>query len=232
MPESPLKPGEIVSVIAEQAAADEERMARRQDRRISIVEASLLAIVAVLAALSGYAAAKWSTDSSAMLAQAAAERSQANSANIDAVNTLNFDVTAFNDWFAAFVAGNQSAMAIAQRRFTPNFKTAFDAWIATNPESNPQAPPGPTYMPQYKQPEKQLAAKLNSEATADYEAGVKAGTNSDNYILITVYLATVLFLAGIGSHFAFRKIRYALAVVGTGVVVLAVVLLAASPKPT
>ena len=217
--------------MAEEAASDEERIARRLDRRISIVEASLLAIVAVLAALSGYAAARWSTESSNLLAHASAERTQANAASLDALNSLNFDVTAFNDWFSAYVANNTTAMDIAARRFTPNFKNAFEAWLLTNPETNPQAPPGPSYMPQYKEPEKQLAAQLNAQADTDYAAGVKAGANSDSYILITVYLATVLFLAGIGSHFAFRKIRYALAGVGTAILILAVVLLAISPKP-
>ena len=232
MPEAPLTPGEMESVIAEQAASEAERIGRRQDRRISIVEASLLAIVAVLAALSGYAAARWSTEASNLLAHASAERTQANAASLDALNSLNFDVTAFNAWFSAYLAQNQTAMDIAARRFTPNFKNAFDAWLLTNPETNPQAPPGPTYMPQYKQPEKQLAAQLNADAEMAYAAGVKAGANSDNYILITVYLATVLFLAGIGSHFAFRRIRYALAGLSSVILILAVVLLAISPKPS
>lgn len=218
--------------MAEEAAAEQERISRSQDRRISIIEASLLAIVAVLAALSGYAAARWSTESSNLLAHASAERTQANAANVDALNTLNFDVTAFNAWFAAYVAQNRTAMDIAARRFTPNFKHAFEAWLLTSPETNPTAPPGPTYMPQYQQPEKQHAATLSAAADHDYDAGVKAGANSDSYILITVYLATVLFLAGIGSHFAFRRIRYALAGVGSAILLLAVVLLAISPKPT
>lgn len=232
MPESPLTPGEMAPVMAEEAAAAEARIARRQDRRIAIIEASLLAIVAVLAALSGYGAARWSTESTDLLAHASAERTQANAASLDALNTLNFDVTAFNDWFAAYVSQNQTAMDIAARRFTPNFKNAFEAWLLTSPETNPAAPPGPTYMPQYMQPEKQHAAQLNATADGDYTTGVKAGANSDSYILITVYLATVLFLAGIGSHFAFRKIRYALAGLGTAILILAVVLLAISPKPS
>lgn len=230
VPES-LPPGELSTVMMESAAADEERTAKRALRRISIVEAALLAIVAVLAALSGYAAAKWSTDSSVLLARASAERTQASTASVEALNTLNFDVTAFNDWFAAYVAGNSTAMAVAQRRFTPNFKNAFDAWLATSPESNPAAPPGPTYMPQYRQPEKQQAANLTARAEANYTTGVEAGANSDSYILITVYLATVLFLAGIGSHFAYQRVRYALAGVGTAILIVAVILLALSPKP-
>ena len=66
-------------------------------------------------------------------------------------------------------------------------------------------------MPQYHQPQKAKAAKLNAQATVDYAAGEKAGSNSDDYVRTTVYLAIVLFLAGIGSHFDYRSIRYGLA---------------------
>ncbi len=217
--------------LAEHAEQDEEEREKKLNRTISIFEAALLAIVAVLAAWSGYAAAKFSTDSSLLLATSNADRSQANAANLDALNSLNFDLTTFNDWFTAYVAGNKTAMAIAEKRFSPNFHNAFNAWQATDPETNPDAPPGPTYMPEYRQPQKALAAKLNAMATKDYNAGQKAGANSDSYVRTTVYLATVLFLAGIGSHFSYRIIRYGLAGVGCAILVLAIVLLATSPKP-
>ena len=79
--------------------------------------------------------------------------------------------------------------------------------------------------------QKVLAAKLNAQANADYNAGEKAGANSDSYVRTTVYLATVLFLAGIGSHFVYRTIRYGLATVGCAILILAIVLLATAPKP-
>ena len=157
---------------------------------------------------------------------------EANAASLDAVNALNFDVTTFNDWFTAYVGGNRSAMAIAENRFTPNLDAAFQAWLATGPATNPASPPGPTYMPQYHQPQKAQAAKLNAQATVDYAAGEKAGSNSNDYVRTTVYLAIVLFLAGIGSHFDYRSIRYGLAGFGGALLVVAIVLLATAPKPT
>jgi hypothetical protein len=187
--------------------------------------------VAVLAAYSGWAAAKWSTEASLSLARASADRAEANAASLDALNNLNFDVTAFNAWFTAYVAHDSTSMAIAAKRFTPNFRRAFEAWLATNPATNPAAPPGPTYMPQYQQPAKAQADALNAQATAEYTRGQKAGGTSDNYIRTTVYLATVLFLAGLGGHFGYRAIRYGLAIVGTGILGVAIVILATSPRP-
>ncbi len=210
---------------------DEEEREKKLNKAVSMFEAALLALVAVLAAYSGWAAAKWSTESSLQLATASTDRAKAAAANLDALNSLNFDLATFNDWFSASVVGNTTAMAIAEQRFRPNFHRAFQAWLATNPETNPDAPPGPTYMPQYHQPAKVLAATLNAKATADYSAGEKAGANADNYVLTTVYLATVLFLAGIGSHFGFRAIRYTLAGVGSAILIVAIVSLATARQP-
>lgn len=233
MPEglSPAEAGKGIREHIERHGEEREEREKRNNRTISIVEASLLAIVAVLAAYSGWAAAKFSTDSSLSLARASANRAEANAASLDALNSLNFDVTAFNAWFTAYVAHDTTSMAIAEKRFTPNFRRAFDAWLATDPATNPHAAPGPTYMPQYKQPDKVRAAALNATATAEYTRGEHEGSTSDDYVRTTVYLATVLFLAGLGGHFTYRGIRYGLAAVGSAILLVSMVLLASAPKP-
>jgi hypothetical protein len=112
-----------------------------------IIEAVLLAVVAVLAAWSGFAAAKWGTESSLALAKASAARTEANRAAYQAADLKNFDTLTFNAWLTAYVVRNKNAMQVAERRFRPQFLVAFNAWLATHPFTNPQAPPGPTYMP-------------------------------------------------------------------------------------
>ena len=51
-----------------------------QDRRVTIIEAALLAVVALLAAWSGHASAKWSTESRLDLARASTARVEADRA--------------------------------------------------------------------------------------------------------------------------------------------------------
>jgi len=117
------------------------------------------------------------------------------------------------------------------RRFRPQLRIAFDAWQATNPDTNPAAPPGPTFMKEYVQPELAQAADLDKradEATAD---GDRAGLVADNYIRITLLLATVLFLVGIGTTFTQKRSRYVLASVGGVMLLAAVVLIAQQPLP-
>ena len=96
-------------------------------------------------------------------------------------------------WFAAYTVDNKRAMILAERRFRPQFKVAFDAWRRTHPETNPHAPKGPTYVPQYKQPGAAKARRLDDRTDAQFDKGEHAGEVSDKYIRTTVFLASVLF---------------------------------------
>ncbi len=205
---------------------------KNQSHALTIIEAVLLAVVAIMAAYSGYASARWGTESSLKLAKAATARTEANRASEIGDTTKDFDALTFNAWFTAYAVGNQTAMAVAERRFRPAFRIAFNAWIATDPFTNPNAPPGPSYMPQYVQPEQAQTNRLDAQADAYYAIGATAGTNSDSYVRIVVYLATVLFLIGISSHFRVRAARIGLVVVGGAILTFSVVLLIQAPKPS
>jgi hypothetical protein len=229
MPEG-LSPQEVANEISEHANRQEEARDRRF-RRVSIIEAILLSIVALLAAWSGYAAAKWSTESRVDLAEASTKRSEANRADLRAMSLRNFDSTTFDAWFAAYTVGNKQAMALAERRFRPDFRVAFDAWRATDPEQNPNAPKGPTYMPQYQQPGIQEANALDQQATTAFADGSDAGETSDEYVRVTVFLASVLFLIGISTQFVVRGVRYALVGVGAALLIFSLIQLTQIASP-
>ena len=211
------------------AAADDDRGHR--DRTLSIIEALLLSLVAVLAAYSGFAAAKWSTESSVSLAGASAARTKANRADLEALQIRTLDSVSFNAWFTAFTAGNARAQQLAERRLRPGYRPAFYAWLATDPAHNPKAPPGPSYMPQYVIPQQVAATANDAKADAEFKRGTEAGATGDKYVRDTVYLATVLFLVGISGHFRLRQARYALIAVGSAILVFAVVQLLGLPGP-
>ena len=132
----------------------------------------------------------------------------------------NLDYSAFNAWFGAWVVGDEEAQAIAVRRFRPELKVAFDAWIAQDPATNPDAAPGPTFMPEYKQPEVEHGKELDARGDEKFARDPRSGETADKYVRATVYLATVLFLVGISGHFRVRIARYGL--VGVGVIVLTI----------
>jgi hypothetical protein len=221
---------EVGKQIAERSREHDEAR-ERQDRIVSIAEAVLLSIVALMAAWSGYAAAKWSTESRVDLSRASAARTQASQADLKTVSLRNFDSSTFEAWFAAYTARNHQAEALAERRFRPQFRVAFEAWRATKPETNPNAPPGPTYMPQYRQPGIAQANALDSQADEAFAEGSEAGERSDKYVRTTVFLASVLFLVGISTRFPLRGGRYALVALGAVLLIVSIVQLTQLPGP-
>jgi hypothetical protein len=200
-------------------------------RRASIIEAVLLSIVAIVAAYSGFSAAKWNTEASVSLAKASTARAKASRADLEALTKRNFDSSTFTVWFSAYVAGNKVAERIAERRFSPEFRPAFNAWIATHPATNPHAPPGPTYMKQYRQRGIALANAYDASADAHFAEGQHAGSTSDDYVRTTVFLASVLFLVGISGHFPLVAARYGLVAIGAVLLVISLVQLAELPRP-
>lgn len=232
MPEG-LSASEVGKEIGEhkKSAEGQEHETARHDRLLSITEAVLLSIVAVFAAYSGFAAAKWGTESSITLAKASAARTKANRADLEGLQLRTIDSVSFNAWFTAFVAGNANAEGLAERRLRPGYRPAFRAWLATDPAHNPNAPPGPSYMPQYVIPQEQASKVYDAQADANFTRGSEAGATSDKYVRDTVYLATVLFLVGISGHFPVRQGRYGLIGIGCLFLVFALVQLLNLPGP-
>jgi hypothetical protein len=201
----------------------------RHSRIVQICEALLLALVTITAAWAGYSAARWGTASRVDIAESSALRNVATRDDLTALSLRNFDSGTFNAWFIAFTLNSPAKEAIAERRFRPAFRVAFKAWMATNPLHNPHAPAGPTYMPQYKLPAQATANALDSAADVKFQAGSQDGLIGDNYVRITVFLAAVLFLVGIGSSFRLNSVRYALITFGSVLLILSIVLILAQP---
>jgi hypothetical protein len=202
-----------------------------RDHRLSVAEAVLLSVVALLAAWSGYAAAQWSTESRVQLAESAVMRTNANRAQLEASTLRNFDSSTFEAWFAAYIAKNEQGMRIAERRFRPGFAVAFRAWRKTSPETNPNAPPGPTYMPQYRAPGLATARALDRRAEDSFRRGERSGETADKYVRLTVLLATILFLVGISTQFPLRRIRWGLMGLGLVLLTISVAQLTTLPLP-
>jgi hypothetical protein len=232
-----LNPIEVGKKLHEHGEAEHEETAKdrhdeakdRHSRIVQICEAVLLALVTVTAAWAGYSAARWGTESRVDIAQASSLGNLATRDDLSAISLRNFDASTFNAWFVAFTLNSPQKEAIAVRRFRPQFLVAFNAWMATDPLHNPHAPPGPTYMPEYKQPQQTQADTLDTESVAKFTAGNDAGLTGDNYVRITVFLAAVLFIVGIGSSFKLPGVRYALVAFGSVLLVFSIVLILQQP---
>ena len=84
-------------------------------------------------------------------------------------------------------------------------------------------------MPQYKVLQQSQANALDAQSAAKFTAGNDAGLTGDNYVRITVFLAAVLFIVGIGSSFKLHGVRYALVAFGSVLLVFSIVLILQQP---
>ncbi len=203
----------------------------QRDRWVAIFEAVLLSIVALLAAWSGFSAAKWGTESSLSLAKASSTRTKASLALIQANQIRTQDSVSFNAAETAYATGNTKLFQLDLNRMRPGYRPAVEAWLALHPLKNPHAPPDPSYMPQYRIPQQAAGLALSAQADAYFNAGESAAGTADKYVRLTVFLAAVLFLVGIGSRFPVRAARYGLVGVAAVLLVISVVQLLSLPGP-
>jgi hypothetical protein len=228
---SPSEVGKEVHEHAEHAAEQAGSVASRHGTLISIIEAVLLSIVTLTAAWTGYAAAKWNTESSLNLAKASTFRTKSNGAYLESFALRSQDASNFNAWFSAYLSGDKQSERVAEARFRPQYDVAFRAWLKTKPFTNPHAPKGPQYMPQYHPTGLALSTTLNAHADARYAVGEHAASVSDRYIRVTVILASVLFLVGLSSHFPLAGVRWGLVGVGAALLLFAAAEILQLPRP-
>jgi hypothetical protein len=68
-------------------------------------------------------------------------------------------------------------------------------------------------MPEYRSSKEEQAVGLNDQAAEIFEQGTQARQHSDEYVRVTVTLATVLLLLAISQRFKTRGARLGLLVV-------------------
>lgn len=168
---------------------------------VEILEALVLAMVAIATAWSGYQAAKWEALSAKNYALASRTTVRAQEGMTLAGQNHLYDVVTFNAWISARSSGNQKLAAVYERRFRPEFRTAFAAWQKVDPFNNPSAPAGPTFMPDYSDSNRRESAELSKRANDYFEEGVTTREQGDNYVKVTVFLATVLLLTALSQRF-------------------------------
>jgi hypothetical protein len=203
---------------AHEATASAQKEERRHVEILEILEALLLAVVAVATAWSGYQSARWDSRATLDYGHASRYSNQANQQATLGGQQKLLDVTTFNTWIDAVASGHPQVAALYVRRFSPEYRVAFDAWLKTNPLHNPKAPPGPSFMPEYHNHLLAQSVATGAKATAVFDRGTAARETGDDYVRTTVILASVLFLVAISRRFGLRLAR--LSLLGLGLVLL------------
>jgi hypothetical protein len=202
---------------------------RRHIETVEILEAVLLAVVALATALSGLEAARWDGESAKAYATSSRLRVESQSAQLSSNQTLLYNTGTLNSWMQATSSGDKKLARLLAARFTPNYAAAFRAWLKLDPLTNSHAPVGPRFMPGYKDPLAAQATRIGNEATTEFTAGVDDRVTAEKYVRVTVILAAVLFLIAIGQRFTLRNVRVGVTAIAGGFLVYCFVLLLAYP---
>jgi hypothetical protein len=197
---------------------------------LELLEAVVLAAVAVLTAWSGYQAARWDARSAAAYAKASSITAAAQEQNTLAGQDHLYDISTFNSWIAAKSSHDEVLAGIFEKRFRPEYAAAYAAWMKTDPFHNAVAAPGPSFMPEYHNARLEKARALGEESRAQYETGVQARETGDEYVRITVVLATVLLLTALSQRFRIHAARVGLVAVASVMLVVAIYWMTTYPR--
>jgi hypothetical protein len=184
-----------------------------EHRFLETIEAIVLAIIAVTTAWSGYQAALWNGHQAELYSIAGKLRVQAEGAATAANQERLYNASTVAEWLRAEAQGQTKLADIFERRFLPEFRPVFEAWKKTDPLNNVNAPAGPQQMPGYHSARSDEASKLNDQAAETFEQGNVARQHSDQYVRVTVTLATLLLLISIAQRFKIHAVRLGIAVI-------------------
>jgi hypothetical protein len=193
------------AVTADDWSGPPDRPPVRHDR-LELASAVVLALATVLAAWSAYQATRWGGEQSKASGQAAAKRVEAaQDTSLFAAEAI-VDTQLFIAWLEVQrTPDGQEMAAFFEERFREEFKPAFEAWLAQVPAGG--IPPGtPFEMDAYESATADVVMGLISDAEALTEEARRSNQLADNFVLITVIMATVLFFAGVVGHFKDRRL--------------------------
>lgn len=196
--------------------------AGRRSGRMQAVIAIILSLATLTSTWCGYQAARWSGVQSGLQSDADTAERQAAENTLVGLQIRTQDEILLLEYWRAHRDGDERTKSLIEVRMRPELKAATEAAIREGIFQNPSVK-GPLQRPEYRlEPETIAAARRSDAATWSNQAGV-AGRVSNEYVLLTLMLASVLFIGGVSTTFSRPLVRKTLSVIALIVFVVAVV---------
>jgi hypothetical protein len=160
-----------------------------------IIAVFVLSVTAILTAWCGFESSKWSGEMSIQFSQASADRIRASDAASEARDAQQVDLAIYAQWVDARAAGNTQLETYVQARFTPEFAVAFDAW-----QNSGETLKSPFAEPSYVPAGQAESRMLSADADKKFATALQSNQRGDNYSLLTVLFALVLFFSAMSSR--------------------------------
>lgn len=171
---------------------------------LEFIPSVFMALAIIFTAYSAYEATRWSGVQAAEFATAGSLRTEATTEITVGMTELSYDAQVF----AAFALEFRDAdfddpetlagvLDLADDLMRDEFKPFLDEWLALEPDDNPDVPRTPFGLPSFENDDLVEAEVLQAEAEASFEKAKEANQNGDDYILATIFFASVLFFTGL-----------------------------------
>ena len=165
-----------------------------------LVAVLLLSVTAIVTAWTGFQASKWSGAMSISFSEASSSRIEAGRQEAVANRKQDIQVSLFTQWLQARQTGDEELAVFLQDRFPEPLATAFPIWGESKPLTNPDAAPTPFELEEYAIPELDAAAEADKRADQRFAEALRNNQRGDNYTVLTIGFATVLFFGAIAGR--------------------------------
>jgi hypothetical protein len=184
----------------------------------------VLSVTAVLTAWCGFESSKWGGEMSIAFSEASGTRIEAARQDGIANSARQADLTIWSVYVQARAEGNAALATYAERRFTDHFQVAYQAWLAAKEPTN-----GPFAMKEYIPPGMNEAASADRRADARFDEALAYNQRGDNYSILTVLFALVLFFAAASTRLGSSRTQWILIAVAMMFLIVATATLATFP---
>lgn len=207
---------------------DESRDESRK-KTLEMVAVIVLSITSILTAWSAFQASKWGGAMSIAFSTASSARIESSTFSGKANATITNQVGLWTQWAAATSAGDTRLATFLSARFPEPLATAHRDWLAAG-GATAGAPASPFDMPSYIVPAQEEANALSDKAGEWFQTALRDNQRGDNYTLLTVLFAAVLFFAAMSGRPRAILAQQLLLFMAIGFGLAGTVLLATYPK--
>ena len=197
----------------------------RGDRGLEVLSVVLLALATVGSAWCAYQASQWNGEESSEARVSTDARVEASRLFSLGVQRVAYEASIIAEYAQAYADGNEPLMSFYRERLIPSellpIIDALEQGTFT----------GGNLLENEDYQRSLLAGYDESTALADEatERSRTAGENADDYVVLTLVLASALFFAGVTSSFRIRALRLALLALSAGAIAVTAARLADLP---
>jgi hypothetical protein len=215
---------EISTAEAPEKSTEEEAKKRPPGHVRETVVIIVLSVTAVLTAWCGFESSQWGGKMSIAFSEASSARIEAARQAGVANAARQADLTIWGLHVQARAQGDTALARYVEQRFTDHFRVAYRAWIAKG-----QSTQGPFKMKEYVPPGTAEAMAADQRADSRFADALVFNQRGDNYTILTVLFALVLFFAAASTRLGSPRAQWILIGLAIVFLITATVIVATFP---